>query len=90
MLGMAGDGKNTGSLIINIDHKPEGEEKKNNSDTGLVSSGREIMQAIRANDADSFTRHLKSFINVCIMESKRGNSMEKMEHSDYNCKREGY
>lgn len=89
MLGMAGDGKNNGSLIINIDRQPEELGAVHNPDMGLVSNGREIMQAIKANDADSFTRHLKSFINICIMESKKDCSMDKMEKEDYS-KREGY
>ena len=71
MIGMAGDEKNKGSLIINMKSYPAEKGQPNNPDMGLLSAAKQIMSAIQANDPDTFSSSLKSFINMCNMKEKQ-------------------
>lgn len=71
MIGMAGDDKNRGSLIVNIRQAPSEVGSPVNPDMGLVSACDEIISAINANDSSTLSKALKSFFNMAMMQMKK-------------------
>ena len=79
MIGMMGDDKNKGSLIVNMNSQPAEEGQPHNPNMGLVHAANKIISAIQSNDADSLTHSLKSFVNMCIMQSKQNNLEDELK-----------
>lgn len=79
MIGMAGDDKNKGSLIVNMDSTPAEKGQPHNPNAGLLSAAKQILSAIQSNDSDTLTHGLKSFINLCNMQDKQGKFEDELK-----------
>lgn len=82
MIGMAGDDKNRGSLIVNMRTEPQEDKSPKSADMGLKSAASQILSAIQSGDADTLTDGLKSFINLCNMQEKEGKLRHEMSEGE--------
>lgn len=73
MIGLMGDAKNTGSLIANMREQPAEKGEPHNPDMGLVHAAEQILEAVKANDADTLKGALKSFVRMCTMQMEQEN-----------------
>lgn len=71
MIGMSGDDKNKGSLIVNMKKQPAEEGQPHNPNSGLVHAAQKIISAIQSNDSDTLAHVLKSFVNLCSMQAEK-------------------
>lgn len=79
MIGMAGDDKNKGSLIVNMNKQPAEEGQPHNPNAGLVHAAKNIISAIQSNDSDTLAHNLKSFVNMCTMQAKQNKLEEELK-----------
>ena len=74
--GMMGKGKkdDVGGVIIEVEKKEMPSE-----DLGLQAAAEEIMSAIESKDVESLKSAMKSFHEMCMMDSEEGESESEME-----------
>ncbi len=85
MIGLQGDAKNTGSLIVNSNSAPAQEGATHNPRLGLSYAAEAILKAIDSRDKDSLTSALESFVKMAYdlseMEEKNNeNSVAEKEN----------
>lgn len=85
MMGLAGDAKNTGSLIVNSDEKaPAQMEQANDPRAGLRNAAQQIMQSLDEANRDSFMSALEAFVNMTVslkmMERQNQDQQPTMEN----------
>jgi len=83
MIGLMGDAKNTGQLIVNSSEAPAEMGEPHNSDMGLLSATDEIMSAFDKRDREALKMALQSFVKMTLYKSEKKEEqkpeMEKME-----------
>lgn len=87
MIGMAGDRKNTASLIVQIGEKYPAEEKGEITSprAGLVAAAEQILEAIDRRDKDTLSHALNSFVCMATSLKEKDQSEEDEDYSsDYS------
>lgn len=84
MIGLAGDAKNTGSLIVNGGQAPAQMGQVHNPRAGLMNAAQQIMQSLDETDRDSFMQALEAFVNMTVslkmMERQKNEESPAMEN----------
>lgn len=85
MIGLAGDAKNTGSLIVNNGVAPAQMGDVHNPRAGLLNAGKQIMQSLDEANLDALVMALEAFIkmtkDIAEMENRKDHKpeMENLE-----------
>ncbi len=81
MIGLQGDSKNNGSLIVNMDEvKPAEIGQPPNPHSGLLSAADEILAAFDSRSRDKLAHALNAFLNI----AQNLGSMEQKEKAATN------
>lgn len=80
MIGLQGDAKNTGSLIVNSNNEaPAHAGATHNPRLGLTYASDAILKAFDSRDRDGLTMALESFIKMCLDLKAMEKNNEKAE-----------
>lgn len=66
MFGLAGDAKNTGSLIVNNGQAPAQMGDVHNPRSGLLNATQQIMQSIDEGNRDALLMALEAFVKMTM------------------------